>query len=209
MKNYLVIIIVAFLVAQGVSAADDSALGKGLSWTELPALPDALGVAGPFAGVHNDALIVAGGANFPKPVWDNNKVWHNRIYVLTKQGEGYAWKDGGTLARPIAYGAAVSTPDGVVCMGGNDSKNTFSEVFLLQWDDAAGKITTVTYPKLPKPCAFGAATLLGDVIYLAGGQSGGSLDTAMNNFWTLDLSKKDIPGEFVWKQLKAWPGTGS
>ncbi|MGB0741144.1 MAG: hypothetical protein ACPGXX_13810, partial [Planctomycetaceae bacterium] len=41
-----------------------------LTWQELPELPDDLGVAGPFAGVHNDALIVAGGANFPRPVWD-------------------------------------------------------------------------------------------------------------------------------------------
>ncbi len=31
----------------------------------LPDLPDPIGVAGPFVGVHNDALIVAGGANFP------------------------------------------------------------------------------------------------------------------------------------------------
>jgi len=30
---------------------------------ELPSLPDELGVAGPFCGIHNDALIVAGGAN--------------------------------------------------------------------------------------------------------------------------------------------------
>ena len=44
-----------------------------LSWSELPSLPDPLGVAGPFAGVHNDALIVAGGANFPRPVWENEK----------------------------------------------------------------------------------------------------------------------------------------
>ena len=29
-------------------------------------LPDSIGVAGPFVGVHGDALIVAGGANFPR-----------------------------------------------------------------------------------------------------------------------------------------------
>ena len=49
-----------------------------LQWSELPELPDQLGVAGPFAGVHNDALIVAGGANFPKPVWDNEKLGTTR-----------------------------------------------------------------------------------------------------------------------------------
>ena len=47
------------------AAAQDSVL----QWEELPALPDALGVAGPYAGVTGDALVVAGGANFPVPLW--------------------------------------------------------------------------------------------------------------------------------------------
>ena len=40
-------------------------VGATLNWETLPALPDAHGVAGAFAGAHNGALIVAGGANFP------------------------------------------------------------------------------------------------------------------------------------------------
>jgi len=177
-----------------------------LSWSELPPVPDELGFAGPFAGVHNDALIVAGGANFPKPVWENAKVWHDRIFVLTKSDDDYAWKDGGKLPRAIAYGSAVSTSDGVVCMGGNDADETFDEVFLLSWDAKSEEITTTPYPSLPRPCSFSAATLIGDVIYLAGGQSGQSLETAMTNFWSLDLSRKEMPAEFVWKELPAWPG---
>ena len=177
-----------------------------LSWKELPPLPDSLGVAGPFAGVHNDALIVAGGANFPKPVWESEKAWHDRIHVLVKQGDGYVWKDGGKLPRSIAYGAAVSTPDGVVCIGGNNPKRTFDDVYLLQWDASAGKVTSTKYPSLPKPCAFGAAALVGDVIYLAGGQSGQSLETAMKNLWSLDLSKKNDPTEFVWNERTPCPG---
>ena len=177
-----------------------------LSWSELPPVSDELGFAGPFAGVHNDALIVAGGANFPKPVWENAKVWHDRIFVLTKSDDDYAWKDGGKLPRAIAYGSAVSTSDGVVCMGGNDADETFDEVFLLSWDAKSEQITTTPYPALPRPCSFSAATLIGDVIYLAGGQSGQSLETAMTNFWSLDLSRKEMPAEFVWKELPAWPG---
>ncbi len=186
-----------------LSAAEDEKL---LSWKEMPSLPDELGVAGPFAGVHSDALIVAGGANFPRPVWETGKVWRDRIHVLTKANDGFVWKDGGTLARPMAYGAAVSTADGVVCIGGNDSKQTFDNVFLLRWDASAENVTTVAYPSLPQPCAFGSAALVDNVIYLAGGQSGGSLDTAMTNFWSLDLSNKEVPGEFEWKELTPWPG---
>ncbi|MFP6901698.1 MAG: sodium/solute symporter [Opitutales bacterium] len=201
---YSASLITVFLAAPSKVVAEKQEL---LSWQELPSLPNELGVAGPFAGIHNDALIVAGGANFPRPVWENDKVWRKQIHVLTKTSDGFVWKNGGELPRGIAYGAAVSTPDGVVCMGGNDSNETFDKVFLLQWDASAGKVTDIGYPPLPKPCAYGAAALVGDVIYLAGGQSGQSLETAMANFWALDLSKKDNPTEFVWKELAPWPGS--
>ena len=184
------------------SVADDDRL----SWSELPPLPGELGVAGPFAGVHNDALIVAGGANFPLPVWESDKVWHDRIDVLIKSDNGYVWKGGGKLPRPTAYGAAVSTSDGVVCIGGNDAEATFDTVFLLQWDAGEEEVRLVDYPSLPKPCAFGAAAIIGDVIYLAGGQNGQSLETAMTNFWSLDLSKKNRPEEFAWQERTPWPG---
>ncbi|MEM9365769.1 MAG: sodium/solute symporter [Planctomycetota bacterium] len=183
--------------------ADDAEF---LDWKELPPLPNELGVAGPFVGVHNDALILAGGANFPRPVWENGKQWVDAIHVLVKTDTGLVWKDGGRLQRPTAYGAAVSTPDGLVCMGGNDAAETFDRVLLLQWDADTEEVVVSDYPRLPKPCAFGAATLVGDVIYLAGGQSGPSLATAMKNFWALDLSKKDLPNEFQWTEREPWPG---
>ena len=44
------------LTASSLFAADDT-----LEWKPLPDLPGGLGVAGPFAGTHNDALIIAGG----------------------------------------------------------------------------------------------------------------------------------------------------
>ncbi|MEP3481336.1 MAG: sodium/solute symporter [Fuerstiella sp.] len=211
MKTYSVIwgfnpaIIAAIVLAFG-SQAIQAAEANLLSWETRPAIPNELGLAGPFAGIHNKALIVAGGANFPKPVWENDKVWHDRIWVLTRDGDDDTWKDGGQLPRPIAYGAAVSTKHGVVCMGGNDSENAFDDVYLLSWDSKNEKVTTTKYPSLPKPCAFSAATIIGDVIYLAGGQSGQSLETAMTNFWSLDLSKKSIKEDFVWKELPPWPG---
>ncbi|WP_040352828.1 hypothetical protein [Blastopirellula marina] len=40
-----------------------------LKWTEVPPLPNEQD----FASVHNNALIIAGGANFPQPIWENNK----------------------------------------------------------------------------------------------------------------------------------------
>ncbi len=192
----------AFVQAQ--SPADSAS--SLLSWSELPGLPDELGVAGPFAGVHNDALIVAGGANFPRPVWESDKVWHDHLFVLKRVGDNYEWHDGGALEKPIAYGAAVSTPHGVLCMGGNDSVETFRDVFLLKWDPKTESVSRESYPALPKPCAFGAAALIGDTVYLAGGQSDPSIDSAMANLWSLDLSKRNNAAEFVWQELPSFPG---
>ena len=182
-----------------------------LTWSdEIPPLPDSIGVAGPFVGVHGEALIVAGGANFPRPVWESEKVWHDAIHVLRKKDGKYSWTQAGQLPRPLAYGAAVSTEAGVLCIGGNDSTNTFSEVFLLQVDVDTGEVKIIDYPPLPNPCAFGAAALLGNsddgVVYLAGGQSGLSLDTATSQVWSLDLSQRADVETFVWKKEIDFPG---
>lgn len=182
-----------------------------LTWSdEIPSLPDSIGVAGPFVGVHGETLIVAGGANFPQPVWESEKIWHDAIYVLRKQDGKYLWKQSGQLPRPLAYGAAVSTKAGVLCIGGNDSSQTFSEVFLLQVDAETGEVKIIDYPSLPNPCAFGAAALLGKpdngVVYLAGGQAGLSLDTATSQIWSLDLSKRGQTETFVWKKEVDLPG---
>ncbi|MFO7973457.1 MAG: sodium/solute symporter [Candidatus Hydrogenedentota bacterium] len=195
-----------FLLILFLSAVPVSAQSGTLEWSELPPIPNPEGVAGPFVGVHNDALIVAGGANFPnEPRWEADKVWHADTYVLVHGEDGYNWLTAAPLPAPRAYGTAVSTPDGVLCMGGNDAATTFADVFLLQWEPAGRKLTRIEYPPLPKPCASGCATLIGNNVYLAGGQSGSTLDTAMTNFWMLDLSQHDAPG-FAWQELPPWPG---
>ena len=58
---------------------------------------------------------------------------------------------------------------------------------------------------MPEKCAFGSATVISDKIYVAGGLSSVRLDSAMKNFWLLDLSKKDTDG-FAWQTLTKWPG---
>nr|WP_235908870.1 sodium/solute symporter [Roseiconus nitratireducens] len=177
-----------------------------LRWNQLPELPDSLGVAGPFVGVHHGALMVAGGANFPTPVWESTKQWHDRIHVLIQTDQGPVWKDGGRLKHPIAYGASVSTADGVLCIGGNDQDTTFSDVFLLRWDSATEKVEMIPYPSLPQPCVYSAAAMLGSTVYLTGGQRDASLDTATAGVWSLDLSMKDRPQQFRWRRLEDFPG---
>ena len=88
---------------------------EALQWSTLPALPDKHGFAAPFAGVSGDALIVAGGANFPDGYpWDGGKkVFHDRIFVLSAP-DG-SWQVSETrLPAPVGYGVSVtlSAPSG-------------------------------------------------------------------------------------------------
>ncbi|MDA0347363.1 MAG: sodium/solute symporter [Verrucomicrobia bacterium] len=176
-----------------------------LEWTHFSNLPpvgvqpDALGVAGPYVGVHNDALIVAGGANFPKPYWGEDKIWHDDIWVLERTGE---WTLGGKLPRLLGYGASVSTEWGVLCLGGNDADRTFNDTILLKWNTLTKQIEQESLPSLPKTIAFTAATKLGTKVYLAGGIETNALSSAMNNFWVLDL--EDLSAG--WVELPSWPG---
>ncbi len=183
-----------------------------IHWEVLDRLPAAaeqeeeLGVAGAFVGVHNDALIVAGGANFPEPFWETERTVHDDIWVLEREGEQTTWHTGFRLERPLAYGMSVTTPEGIVCLGGTDGQSSTADVFLLQWDRERRQIVIESLPPLPTACAFGSATLLGDTVYVAGGMEDMSLASAMTNFWSLDLSQRAHPERFVWHELPSWPG---
>ncbi len=179
-------------------------------WQSLPDLPAAPGVGGAFTGVHNDVVILAGGANFAEPVWENKKEWSDRIWVLRKinspEGEvKYEWRDGGRLDYPVGYGGSVSTNRGVFCIGGCDGETVFEKVFILRWDDATASVKQEYLPSLPAGCVFTSATMVGDKIYLAGGQRGLTLDTATNDFLVLDTGNFGTD-EFGWQELEGWPG---
>lgn len=202
MKHPILITLISALGATLTPSASGQAF---LEWNQLSELPpvgdqlESLGVAGPYVGVHNDALIVAGGANFPKPYWGEDKVWHDDIWVFEKSGE---WFRGGKLPRPLGYGASVSTAEGVVCIGGNDATDTYNDVYLLAWDSAAKSISTTSLPELPKTLAFTMATTIGSRIYLAGGTETNALSSALNMLWMLDMDNLASG----WQELPGWAG---
>lgn len=193
---------ILLLVALVVTAVTAPNAHAEVDWQALPDLPDPLGVAGPFVGVHNDALIVAGGANFARPVWDHPKLWHDAIHVLVKTPNGPEWKSGGKLPRKIAYGASVSTPGGVLCIGGNDADTTFQSVFLLHWNTTTQAIESVDMPDLPHPLAYAQAALSGNSVYLAGGQTASGIESATNHLYSLDLAAKQPS----WQRMGNIPG---
>jgi len=173
----------------------------GNAWRELPALPDAHGFAGAYAGVSGGSLIVAGGANFPvAPPWEGGvKTWHPQVFVLDRpDGE---WKQTGTLPGPLGYGVSVTTREGVLCIGGSDADRHHAECFLLVWRD--GKLVTETYPSLPVPLAEMAGGLVGRSVHVVGGIRRPGATEAETSHFLLDLD--DL--EAGWK-TQSFPGAG-
>lgn len=175
-----------------------------LRWDELPAIPDALGVAGPFVGISRDALVVAGGANFPSPVWQNDKAWHDTVYVL-QGASAKNWRAAEKLPRPLAYGASATTKLGLVCIGGNDAQQVYQDVFALQWDPISKRLQRTVLPSLPTPHAYGSAAVVDDTIYVVGGQSGLGLASTTADVYSLDLSKQGSD-QFAWQRHPPCPG---
>ncbi len=172
-------------------------------WSKLPSIPNKEGLAGSFAGVSHGALIVAGGANFPgKKPWEGGaKVWHDSVFVLEKPNG--SWKAAGKLPRPLGYGVSVTHGAGLVCVGGSDSARHYADAFRLEWK--LGKlVTTTTLPPLPTPLANSCGALVGDHLFVAGGQQRPDAANALKTVWRIDLSAQ-AP---TWTEIEPCPGDG-
>lgn len=171
-------------------------------WTKFPSLPDKEGFAGPFAGISNGSLLVAGGANFPdkKPWEGGKKVWYDSVFVL--ENPSGKWKIAGKLARPLGYGISVTHGNGVVCVGGSDADRHYADAFRLECKD--GKLITTALPSLPQPLANACGAMVGDFLYVAGGQERPDSKSALKSAWMIDLSMATPK----WKIIDACPGDG-
>ncbi len=172
------------------------------SWSRLPDLPDSIGVAGACAGVSGDALIIAGGAQFPVSLFEGGeKVWTDRVYVLQKEEGGvYSWHQEPTLEKPLGYAVSVTWGDEVICVGGGNAQEHFTDVFSLRWHE--GIVERRSLPALPAPAAFWAGALVDNTIFVAGGLHAPDDSAATKNFWAINLS--DV--EPRWEILDPWPG---
>jgi N-acetylneuraminic acid mutarotase len=183
------------------SAAADQPTALQFVWKDLPALPETLGLSGAFAGSCGETLVVAGGSNFPNgPPWEGgSKLFTKRAFAL-HSSDG-VWKEIAPLPRPIAHGVSVTTPRGVLCIGGEDHEQVFREVFLLE--DAQGEINIRSFPPLPQPVTKACGVLLGDNIYLIGGADAVDSAIASKRVWKLSLTTPT-----AWQEQPPLPGEG-
>ena len=136
--------------------------------TELKPIPDAAyakGVSAPFCGVVGDALVVAGGANFPdKSLLEGGA---KRVYADIWAYASGDWVHAGLLPDSTAYGATFAVDDALILAGGNVCGVTTDKVYELKLQDGAAVLRAL--PPLPVPMEQCGWTRDGDRLFLVGG----------------------------------------
>lgn len=166
-------------------------------WAELPALPPVPsqekqpGLAGALIGVSHNALLVAGGSNFPeKPVWEKGpKYYYDDVYVLLPDME---WRIGTKLPRKLGYSTTLMFNNRTICIGGHDGKSTLRDVFSMEWNEETKTIDFETFPSLPVPIKSAAGAVISNTLYLVGGEmqiseGGHTVKKACNTLYYLDM----------------------
>lgn len=200
----LLLIIMMFFSLKSI--AQQKAVNS-ITWKIAGSLPvangekKALGFAGAVSGLHNNVLIIAGGANFPDtmPWLGGRKKYYDDVYVF-RNDKKHLRLNNKTFKLPntLAYAAICSTPLGILCAGGENAAGISNKVILIQWDNAKGNIVFKNLPNLPLALTNAAVTAKGNTIYLAGGETN---EAASNLFLSLNLNNVDSG----WKQLPQLP----
>ena len=160
------------------------------------------GLSGHFAGMADGKVVVAGGCNFPgvAAADGGEKVFYDDIYLLENAFDGDGgWKAVGKLPQVVAYGVSISTPRGLICLGGNDGNRSLSDVSLVSFQGDELKVTTLS--ALPLALDNMAGCFSDNVIYIAGGQSDG-----VGNKRVFRIGAEALLKGGSWEEMPPFPG---
>lgn len=151
-----------------------------------------IGFAGMAAGVSNEVLLIAGGANFPEklPFLGGEKHFTDSIYVLEKKGNTFKWntKNKSVLPAPIAYAGYATTTKGVVLVGGDNAEGISSAAYVLKWHKKKQIVEIINLPNLPVAVTAPSVAAIENTVYVACGDEAAN---SSDRFFSIDLSKKN------------------
>jgi N-acetylneuraminate epimerase len=204
------IILIIFVAMTEINCFNSKA-GHGkteIEWSVVAILPspdgiaEQPGLAGPVTGIIDNRLIVSGGANFPDgmPWHGAKKVYHDEIYFFEKENGRIdtATVSKQKLPQPVAYCATVTTPGGLVYLGGENEQGILDKVVFVKGKAASNEMDFLELPSLPVPLTNLSAAYHNHIIYAGGGNS---KEGNSDKFFSLDLS---MPGA-GWQALPAIP----
>ncbi|KQM69281.1 hypothetical protein ASE74_04510 [Pedobacter sp. Leaf216] len=203
MKNF--ILYLTFLLTSIISSEllAQNQFVKNIDWNIAGTIPPApgevvaKGLAGAISGSDHNILLVAGGTNFPYEMpWNGGKKkYYDDVFLYRKTKSGlllvsaeHALK----LPFKLAYSAVCSTTYGIVAAGGENENGLNKKVLILNM--RGDELQVDFLPDLPSGVTNASLTVLGDVIYLAGGELANG---ASDQFLKLDLQKQ----QEGWKKM--------
>jgi len=176
----------------------DTESNNALSATKMTDYPVKHGVSAPFAAIADNLLIVAGGCNFPdKPPYEGGqKVFYSSIYFidLSEEVSNQKWIHAGEMPFTAAYGSAVATKDGILCIGGQNNNGAMADVMIISIDRFTSKASCLTLPSIPSAVFNAGAATIGNKAYITGGSIA---DGQVNYIFELDLENIDAG----WKRI--------
>jgi hypothetical protein len=163
------------------------------------------GVEGGCWGVHDNALIIAGGETRDSA---GEIVLSGAIAVRLPGGSGsFSKLVEGAALQPFAHSASAGTEAGVICIGGITETGVSREAFKLWYNAGIGSVVRDELPPLPVARAYSGAVAHDSVLYVAGGSESRTGDAAKNSIWALPLDE-DGSESVGWQEYPPWPGVG-
>ncbi len=162
----------------------------------------AKGVSACFTGITNGQLLIGGGCNFPGiPAADGGaKKYYRNIYTAESAGDSlFIWRKAGEFPQDIAYGVSVSTSNGVICIGGMNSQGSLNSVYRITLEGKKTKAIIETLPALPCSLDNMTGAMLGNTVYIAGGNKN---HVPCNVLYCLNLENL----QEGWQKLQDFPG---
>ena len=172
-------------------------------WTMKQATESSLqeGLSGSFFGKQDDWFILAGGSNFPngKPWEGGTKTFSDKIFIFSENSNNQFQLINTSKKLPfaLAEGAYVSTPKGLLCIGGETPNGLSKQVFLINYDGQ--EISILMLPELPLAVRNATATIVNSDVYLLGGQKEDG--KSVKQFLKLDLNNLNKQ----WQSLTDFP----
>ncbi len=201
-KRIPVLLLVILFVAGNIGAqspVNKITQNKTPIFENVNAVPGKEGLAGLYAGIHNNMLLIAGGTAFPegKPWEGGAKHYSDVVLAYERTGEGIKLlSDSARLPIPGGEGASVTLSQGVLCIGGQTSEGLSSRVILLSWNGQSVDVTN--YPDLPVAVKNPAAAAIGNTVYIVGGEDENG---ATQQFLALDINRLSAG----WQTLPSYP----
>ncbi len=155
-------------------------------------------------------IMMAGGANFPyaqpgatTPEQRGPKVFHSDVAIMLPPGSCASCSStpmvAGKLREPLAYAAFAASAKGMVIAGGCNEQGHSAAVQRVELFGSQARSELL--PDLPVTTAYPAFAVLGDMLFVMGGQEKADSTTCLDRCFALDLNNTNAG----WREIAPLP----